>query len=622
MSGLNVIILAQDDFLTYNDNTNGFTIQYPSTWEIANQSGKNIVLFKSPLENSSDIFQETVGIRVVDLTGGLSLDNFTNTNIKSLEQSANILDSTPVTLADKPAHKILYSTNDERKNIMQAWTLIGNKVYLITYVSDATKYLDFLPTVQKMIDSFEIIAPSETNTATDGGQQEEQQPRAMEGFLVYEDITNKFTVQYPANWQKQENVYGTHGVQFSPTATDRDNVLIDVLTQPGLTLDSWTQEKLASIRSREGSQIIHSSPTLLSGSPAYEATYIWEGDKIMELWTVVGDRLYAISYVAVGEEKFQKYLADVKKMLDSFMIMTTIGTTFDTNGPPLSPPVQPSAVAPPLRNISSSTLQSTTTAATQQSNFRPHYDTFVEPGSVQGYGIYKPHNPPNVFRPDEIIELYIEPLGYTARESEDSDGETLYSLEFGATIVVKDKEENVLSDPISVEFDEELSALRFKPAQVFIPIEFDADEPLPAEDYIFEYTIIDEVSGNNFKILKDIRIEDEKAASPNSLSEYFEPQSSSSPSSITIQTDRSEYQDQDVVTISGKVSDAKPREILSITVLDPDGSQYKLGYVDIKSDGSYRYRFTIDGESTISGQYKVIAEHANAVGKTSFNFVR
>lgn len=41
-------------------------------------------------------------------------------------------------------------------------------------------------------------------------------------------------VQYPASWQKQENVYGTHGVQFTRVNADRDNVLIDVLTEPDL----------------------------------------------------------------------------------------------------------------------------------------------------------------------------------------------------------------------------------------------------------------------------------------------------------------------------------------------------------------------------------------------------
>jgi hypothetical protein len=67
---------------------------------------------------------------------------------------------------------------------------------------------------------------------------------------------------------KQDNVYGTHGVQFSPNPAVRDNVLIDVVQQPGVTLDSWTQEKIGSINSRPGASILQLNQTTLGGNPA------------------------------------------------------------------------------------------------------------------------------------------------------------------------------------------------------------------------------------------------------------------------------------------------------------------------------------------------------------------
>jgi hypothetical protein len=465
------------NYLTYVDPSGQFSIDYPFDWQKQNQTDTgNSILFKSPLENNTDPFQETVGVRVITLSENMTLPEFSNTNIDSLEQSGiNILDSTPVTLANTSSHRIVYDTNDGKSKIMQTWTLVGQKVYLITYVSNPAEYLEFLPTIQKMVesfklidssvnqkeppslnraivfqtyenpeygfkmkypqdweksefnksgttdlvaqfngpnirfdvttldkryaniddvfderqqmykdsgysisnsifrhvggypaytiradgggstiteygiiagkqvyllswemsstldydqfrevtqvitDSFEIIPSSGTNTTIDGGRQEEQ-PSLIQGFLMYEDDINKFTVQYPSSWQKQENVYGSHGVQFTPVASDRDNVLIDVLTKPNLTLDSWTKEKFNSIESRQGSEVIQSSPTTISGNSAHEVTYLWEGDKIMELWTVIGNRLYAVSYVAEGEEKFQRYLPIVKSIIDSLRI--------------------------------------------------------------------------------------------------------------------------------------------------------------------------------------------------------------------------------------------------------------------------------------------------------------
>ena len=42
------------------------------------------------------------------------------------------------------------------------------------------------------------------------------QAAAQGGLLTHQDTVNGFTVNYPASWNKQDNVYGTHGVQLSP----------------------------------------------------------------------------------------------------------------------------------------------------------------------------------------------------------------------------------------------------------------------------------------------------------------------------------------------------------------------------------------------------------------------
>jgi hypothetical protein len=46
---------------------------------------------------------------------------------------------------------------------MQVWTIKGDKAYHITYAADADRYPDYLPSVQKMIGSFEIVGLSEFN---------------------------------------------------------------------------------------------------------------------------------------------------------------------------------------------------------------------------------------------------------------------------------------------------------------------------------------------------------------------------------------------------------------------------------------------------------------------------
>ena len=77
------------------------------------------------------------------------------------------------------------------------------------------------------------------------------------------------------------------GFNFLPSPTTRDNVLIDVIQRPGADLDSWTQEKIGSISLRPGASIILVNQTTLGGNPAYKVEYTWEGDKILEMWTLM-----------------------------------------------------------------------------------------------------------------------------------------------------------------------------------------------------------------------------------------------------------------------------------------------------------------------------------------------
>ena len=81
-------------------------------------------------------------------------------DLKKSNPDLNVLESTPTTIAGKPAHKIVFSAIDneevERK-AMQVWTAIGNKAVLITYKADPDRFSSYLPTIERMIDSFKVI---------------------------------------------------------------------------------------------------------------------------------------------------------------------------------------------------------------------------------------------------------------------------------------------------------------------------------------------------------------------------------------------------------------------------------------------------------------------------------
>jgi hypothetical protein len=141
----------------------------------------------------------------------------------------------------------------------------------------------------------------------------------------------------------------------------------------------------------------------------------------------------------------------------------------------------------------------------KQLDFKSGFDTFVEPGSVQGYGVYHEH-PSNIFRPDtSSIALYVEPVGYGYKEGVDEKGNVLYSVDFNTTMSISDKQGKPITEPIPADFGNALNSHR-QATEVFMPITLDLEQPLPIGEYTITYTITDNTSGKSTNIVKDIRV--------------------------------------------------------------------------------------------------------------------
>ena len=152
-----------NNFLTYQDSALGIKIDYPVGWIHELHPG-SLVTFLASLESDSNTYPAGLGITVQHLgSGNTSLNEVTKVQIKNLTQSHpdfKLTESTNSILAGNIAHKIVFSATDNMKHertAMQIWTLKGDNAYLITYKAEPGKYSKYLPTIQKMIDSFQII---------------------------------------------------------------------------------------------------------------------------------------------------------------------------------------------------------------------------------------------------------------------------------------------------------------------------------------------------------------------------------------------------------------------------------------------------------------------------------
>jgi hypothetical protein len=120
------------------------------------------------LQNLQDILPAELSLSITTYLQPISMDEYTQTTLAALDQQGiQISDSSDFTLAGKPGHRIVFSPPEPRGqgsqdvpqvsiSIMQTWTTIGNKVYLLSYSAEDSKFQKYLPIVEQMLKSVQV----------------------------------------------------------------------------------------------------------------------------------------------------------------------------------------------------------------------------------------------------------------------------------------------------------------------------------------------------------------------------------------------------------------------------------------------------------------------------------
>ena len=140
--------------------------QYPSDW--IHKEGENANTSDNTTSSSTQIqsivnFIPTpstsinIGVQDFKLHGMTAnlLANFLIANKAQFLPGADIIQSNSTILAGSPAHKFVFVKGEAKA--MMVFTMKGDKAYYLFYgARSPVQYSTYLPTVQKMIDSFEI----------------------------------------------------------------------------------------------------------------------------------------------------------------------------------------------------------------------------------------------------------------------------------------------------------------------------------------------------------------------------------------------------------------------------------------------------------------------------------
>ena len=154
-----ITIGLDSELLTYDDIITGFSIKYPPDWERAQHLDKSVT-FLAPRESNSDTNPAGLGIMVIEVESNKSLVSITQNQLntlKNLYPDIQILESMETIFLGHPSHMIIFTATDNTQSMrkaMQIWFKEDNKAFLMTYKSDNQRYIKYLPTIDKMLNSF------------------------------------------------------------------------------------------------------------------------------------------------------------------------------------------------------------------------------------------------------------------------------------------------------------------------------------------------------------------------------------------------------------------------------------------------------------------------------------
>jgi eukaryotic-like serine/threonine-protein kinase len=164
--------ISQSKFLSYEDTLYGFKIEYPADWEkvqfaqgITQGQHNLIVNFVSPSRGPSQTFREYLLIETANITSAFSnISTFSKKELTFLAQSFPHFTPQQInsnsSMAGHNAYSVVFTYSDPivgTGKAMEVWTMDGSKSYILSYHADSNGYGSYLPTIERMINSFEII---------------------------------------------------------------------------------------------------------------------------------------------------------------------------------------------------------------------------------------------------------------------------------------------------------------------------------------------------------------------------------------------------------------------------------------------------------------------------------
>jgi eukaryotic-like serine/threonine-protein kinase len=155
---------AENNFLTYENSTLGIKMQYPSSWTKQTAGhGATFVLLSNGEKNSEQFMAKLNATSITGFPPNVPLKALADRVVdgyKHFLRNFKIESYANTTVVGNNGIKILYTYTDSKNNGFKATDIAlikDDRLYVIQYYVEASKYQIYLPILQKMIDSFQMI---------------------------------------------------------------------------------------------------------------------------------------------------------------------------------------------------------------------------------------------------------------------------------------------------------------------------------------------------------------------------------------------------------------------------------------------------------------------------------
>jgi hypothetical protein len=155
----------QQSLLTYKNPNLGVSIQYPSDWELEEESNDKLRFIKQDGFVTADLNIEDID------QSDTTLSEYASTRVNELQTQRpefQLVSNEPTTISKNiPAQKVVYTFEREEdgktNKVMRIWSTNEDKLYTLAYIAESGQYDRYLPSFQRMVDTFFLFNTTSFN---------------------------------------------------------------------------------------------------------------------------------------------------------------------------------------------------------------------------------------------------------------------------------------------------------------------------------------------------------------------------------------------------------------------------------------------------------------------------